>query len=102
MKKINTKMFSPVYRRITIHAVAARESTTDKVPIFCKCKDKCSWCSTRRCACFKAEVKCGVTCHGGDGNITASLIVQILHLLTCVRKRDYGLVMLRINKLINR
>ena len=55
-------------RKITLHAVAARESTTDKVPVFCKCKDKRSWCSTRRCACFKADVKCGVACHGGEEN----------------------------------
>ena len=55
-------------RKITLHAIAARESTTDKVPVFCKCKDKRSWCSTRRCACFKAEVKCGVACHEGEEN----------------------------------
>ena len=61
-------MFSLVYQRIKLHAVAARESTTNKMPVFCKYKDKRSWCSTRRCACFKAEVKCGVACHGGDEN----------------------------------
>ena len=55
-------------RKITLHAVAARKSTTDKVPVFCKCKDKHSWCSTRRCACVKADVKCGVACHGGGDN----------------------------------
>ena len=53
-------------RKITLHAIAARESTTDKVPVFYKCKNKRSWCSTRKCACIKAEVKCGVACHGGD------------------------------------
>ena len=47
-------------RIITFHAVAARQNTTDKVPVFCKCKDKRGWCLTRRCACIKAEVKCGV------------------------------------------
>ena len=55
-------------RKITLQAVAARESTTDKVPVFCKCKDKHSWCSNRRCACLKADVKCGVACHGGADN----------------------------------
>ncbi len=50
-------------RKITLHAVAAREGATDKVTVFCKCKDKRSWCSTRRCACVKADVKCGVACH---------------------------------------
>lgn len=49
-------------RKITLYAVAAQESTTNKVPIFCKCKDKRSCCSTRRYACFKAEVKFGVAC----------------------------------------
>ena len=33
-------------RKLTLHAVAVRESTTNKVPVFCKCKDKRSWCST--------------------------------------------------------
>ncbi len=55
-------------RKISLHAVAARESTTDKVPVFCKCKDKRSWCATRRCACVKAGVKCGVAYHGGGDN----------------------------------
>ena len=55
-------------RKITLHAVAARESTTDKVPVFCKYKDKPSWCSTRRRAYFKAEVKCGVAFHGEEEN----------------------------------
>ena len=27
-------------RKITLHAVAARESKTDKVPVSCDCKDK--------------------------------------------------------------
>ena len=55
-------------RKITLHAVAALESTTDKAPVFCKCKDKSSWCSTRRCACVKADVKCGAACHWGGDN----------------------------------
>lgn len=38
------------------------------MPVFCKCKDKHSWCSARRYACIKAEVKCGIACHGGDEN----------------------------------
>lgn len=27
-------------RKVALYAVAARESITDKVPVFCKCKDK--------------------------------------------------------------
>ena len=27
-----------------------------------------SWFSTRRCACEKADFKCGVACHGGGDN----------------------------------
>lgn len=50
-----------------LHAVAARDSTTDKVPGFWKCKDKRSWSSAPRYACIKAEVECGVAYHGGEG-----------------------------------
>ncbi len=50
-------------QKITLHTVADRESTTDKVPVFCKCKDKRSWCPTRRCACVKEDVKRKVACH---------------------------------------
>lgn len=68
-ERISTKIFSLVYQKIKVQAVAAQESTTDKVPVFCECKDKRTWCLTpQRCACFKTEVKCGVACHGGDGN----------------------------------
>ena len=52
-------------RKLTLHA---DENTTDRVPVFCKCKDKRSWCSTRRYACVKADVKCVVACHGGGDN----------------------------------
>lgn len=34
---------NPPDREISLHAAAARESTTDKIPVFCKCKDKRSW-----------------------------------------------------------
>lgn len=42
--------------------------TTNKVPVFYKCKDKRSQRSTPSCACIKAEAKCRVVRHGGDGN----------------------------------
>lgn len=54
------------HKKITLHVVAAHESTTDQEPIFGKCKDKRSWCSTRRCVCVKAEVKCGIACQRGQ------------------------------------
>ena len=72
-------------RRIILYAITARESTIDKVSVFCKFKNKRGWCSTRRCACITAEAQYGVACHGGDGN--RSLTVQILQLLTCICKR---------------
>lgn len=50
---------------ITLHYCATQESTTKKVPVHCGCKDQKTWCSTRRCACFKANVKCSIACHGG-------------------------------------
>lgn len=77
--------------RITLHVAAAAESTTDKVLIFCKCKDKCSWCSTRRFACFYAEVKCGITCHGRvvtGGTDCPNVAASTLHSQKRLRVRD--------------
>ena len=55
----------PPSKKITLYSVAAKESTTEKIPVHCKCKDERTWCMTRRCACVKAGVKCSVACHGG-------------------------------------
>lgn len=55
----------PNKKKITLHTVAAKESTTEKVPVHCKCKDEWKWGLTRRCACVKAEAKCSIACHGG-------------------------------------
>lgn len=79
----------PDRKKIIQHVVDARDSTTDKLPVSCKCRDNRSWCSTPRCACIKADAKFGVACHMRD--VIVSLIFQILQLLTCVRKMDYGL-----------
>ena len=58
----------PISKEITLYTVAAKESTTEKVPVNCKCKDKQTWCLTRRCAFVKAEVKCSIECHS-DKNV---------------------------------
>ena len=50
---------------VTLHYCAAQESTTKKVPVHCNCRNLKMWCSTRRCACVKAEAKCSIACHGG-------------------------------------
>lgn len=50
---------------VTLHYCAAQESTTEKIPVHCNCRDQKTWCSTRRCACVKAEAKCSIACHGG-------------------------------------
>ncbi len=52
-------------KKIPLNTVAAKESTTEKVPVHCKCKDERTWCLTRHCAYVKAEVKCSIACHGG-------------------------------------
>lgn len=43
-------------------------NTIDKVYIFCKCKNKDSWCLIQKYACFKLEVKCGIVCHRREEN----------------------------------
>ncbi len=50
---------------VTLHYCAAQESITEKVFVHCNRRDQKTWCSTRRCACVKAEVKCFIACHGG-------------------------------------
>ena len=50
---------------VTLHHCAAQESTSEKVPVHCNCRDQKTWCTTRRCACVKAEAKCSIACHGG-------------------------------------
>lgn len=55
----------PPTAKVTLHHCAAQESTTERVPVHCNCRDQKTWCRTRRCACVKAEAKCSITCHGG-------------------------------------
>lgn len=72
-------------RKITLQAVTACESTTDKLPVFCKCKNKCDLCSTKRYAFVKANVKCGVICHRRvNNNKVECLNLDISHL--CLQK----------------
>ena len=52
-------------KKITLNTVATKESTAEKVPVYCKCKDEQTWCLTRHCAYVKAEVNCSIACHGG-------------------------------------
>ena len=73
------------------NVVAARESTTDKVPVFCECKEKRSWYSTRRSTCFEVEVKFEGACHGIDGNGRTdcpNIAASTLHLQKGLRIRD--------------
>ena len=55
----------PSMAEVTLHYCAAQESTSEKVPVHCNCRDQKTWCSTRRCACLKAEAMCSIACHGG-------------------------------------
>ena len=55
----------PPTAEVTLHYYAAQESTSEKIPVHCNCRDQKTWCSTRRYACVKAETKCSIACHGG-------------------------------------
>ena len=48
---------------VTLRHCAAQESTIEKIPVYCNCRDEKTWCSTRRCVCVKAEAKCSITYH---------------------------------------
>lgn len=61
-------------QKITLHAIVAQESTIDKMFIFCKFKDKHSWCSTKKYAYFKAKVKYDIVYYRRDGNDRTSYL----------------------------
>ena len=70
----------PLSKKISLYTIVAKESTTEKVPVHCKCKDKQTGCLTRRCACVKAKVKCSIVCHGSKnvhGSLTCSNISSV-------------------------
>ena len=45
---------------VSMKFIAENASSSDRVIISCKCKNKCG---TKRCRCFKEGVKCSVHCH---------------------------------------
>ena len=47
----------------TLAHAASRESTSNKVGVSCNCKKGCG---TRRCRCYKNDLKCSVYCHNTD------------------------------------
>ena len=53
-------------KKVSLHAVSAEESTVKKTAVKCGCKDRKTWCSTGRCACYKGGVRCGIACHGPE------------------------------------
>ena len=64
--EINIEIPDPAPQEtVTLHYCASQESTTEKIPVHCNCRDQKTWCSTRRCACVKAEAKCSIAYHGG-------------------------------------
>ena len=85
-------VLSSLLKDKTTRCCCSRDSTTDKVPVFCKCKDKRSWCSKSK-ACFLQSRGEMWQLRIMEEMEIASLTVQILHLLTCIRNRDYGLGM---------
>jgi hypothetical protein len=48
---------------ITLHQAAAQASTSNKAGVSCNCKKACN---TRRCRCFKNDLKCSIYCHKSD------------------------------------
>lgn len=52
-------------KKISLRDVSTQESTTAVTPVHCGFRDQKTWCSIRRCACIKADVKCSVACDGG-------------------------------------
>lgn len=94
LSTIDLEIYTPMPdQKISLHAVIAYKSTTNKVPVFYKCKDKCNWYTTRRYTCVKTSVNCGITCHGGGDNDNIECPnLEIPHLRSCkslqVRDRD--------------
>ena len=61
--------FTPV----TIHAAAAKRSTSNRVPTSCACKKGCK---TLKCVCIKRKVDCSQYCHGEDRCTNAGTILE--------------------------
>ena len=47
---------------ITLAHAASQASTSNKVGVSCNCKG----CGTRRCRCYKNDLKCSIYCHNTD------------------------------------
>ena len=48
---------------IALAHAASQESTSSKVGVTCNCKKGCR---TRRCRCYKNDLKCSIYCHNTD------------------------------------
>ena len=58
----------PPTTKVTLAYCARQQTTSQKAPVKCDCKDKKKWCKTRTCACIKAGVKCSIHCHKSMGH----------------------------------
>lgn len=58
---------------ITLHTVAAKVSTSERVTISCTCRGICKG----NCRCIKNKVKCSIHCHDDEhncGNLSAVIV----------------------------
>lgn len=55
-------------KKISLCYVLALESTTAVSAVYCGCKDRKTWCSTCRCTCIQAGVKCSIACYEEKDN----------------------------------
>lgn len=57
-------------KKISLAMAAEAESTSDRVRVSCQCTGQCS---TRRCRCYKEDLRCSVHCHMDEQHVCENL-----------------------------
>ena len=57
---------TPASNKAPLHYCAARESTSENIPVHYNCKGDNSYCERNWCSCKKADTKWSVACHGRE------------------------------------
>jgi hypothetical protein len=64
-QSIEVRIPSSSISKVSLHFVAAKESSSTTTMVHCGCKKDCS---TRRCRCRKEGVNCSIACHDEGHN----------------------------------
>lgn len=92
LSTIDLKILRPAPdQKISLHAITALKSMTNKILFFDKYNNKYSWCTTCKCTCIKTIFKYGVAYHrrGDKDNLKYyNLNITYLRWLRSLQVRD--------------